>query len=81
MGDKCYDINPSCMAKAGDEARQPCPAYEQKMGCFELDWIPMYENLPAEQKGQMVQWMKSHCPACPVYAIHQARIDAKIAAM
>ncbi len=81
MGDRCFELNPGCMARAEGDARQPCPAYEQQIGCHELDWKPMYENLPAEHRLQMVQWMKTHCPVCPVYPLHRTIIDAKIAAM
>jgi len=81
MGDKCYDLNPSCMARTEGEGKRPCPAYEGKIGCYELDWKPMYEHLSGEQKEQMVHWMKTNCPKCPAYAIHWVIIDAKIAAM
>ena len=81
MSDKCYDLNPNCMAKADGDAKRPCPAYEQKIGCWELDWKPMYVNLPEDQRKQMGQWMQDNCPHCPVYSGHQATIDEKIAAL
>lgn len=81
MGDKCFELNPACMARVEGDAGRPCPAYEQKIGCHELDWKPMYEHLPIEQRHQMVQWMKEHCPRCPAYPIHRVIVDAKITAM
>lgn len=79
MSEKCYDMNPNCMAKAEGDSHRPCPAYEQKIGCWELDWKPMYANLPDEQKKQMGEWMKENCPKCPVYPSYQETIDGKIA--
>ena len=81
MGDKCFELNPGCMARAEGDARKPCPAYERQIGCHEMDLKPMYENLTAEQRRQMRRWMQSHCPACPAYPGHRTIIDAKIAAM
>lgn len=81
MSEMCWELNPNCMAKAEGDAKRPCPAYEQKIGCWELDWKPLYENIPEEQKKMMEGWMKENCPKCPVYVTHQTEIDAKIAAM
>ena len=81
MSEKCYDLNPNCMAKAEGDAKRPCPAYEQNIGCWELDWKPMYENIPEEQKKMMGEWMKENCPKCPVYGNHQSEIDTKISAI
>jgi hypothetical protein len=69
------------MAKAEGEAKRPCPAYEQKIGCWELDWKPLLEKAPAEQKEMMGKWMRENCPRCPVYGKHQTEIAAKIQAM
>jgi len=66
MSEKCYDLNPNCMAKAEGDAKRPCPAYEQKIGCWELDWKPVYVSLPEDQKKMMGEWMKDNCPKCPV---------------
>jgi hypothetical protein len=69
------------MAKAEGEAKRPCPAYEQKIGCWELDWKPLLEKAPAEQKEMMGKWMRENCPRCPVYSKHQTEIAAKIQAI
>lgn len=53
MSEKCYDLNPNCMAKAEGDAKRPCPAYEQKIGCWELDWKTMYVSLPEDQEKMM----------------------------
>jgi len=68
------------MAKAEGDKKQPCPAYEQKIGCWELDWISMLEEAPKEQKEMMGKWVKENCPKCPVYDKHQTEIDVKISA-
>lgn len=81
MGEMCWDLNPNCMAKAEGDKRQPCPAYEQKIGCWELDWKSMLEKAPKEQKEMMGKWVNESCPKCPVYDKHQAEIDAKIGAI
>jgi hypothetical protein len=81
MSDRCFELNPRCMARAEGAAQRPCPAYEQKIACHKLDWKPMYEHLPAGHRLQMIDWMKIHCPVCPVYSMHRTIIDAKIAAM
>jgi len=69
------------MAKAEGDKKQPCPAYEQKIGCWELDWKPMLEKAPKEQREMMGKWVKENCPKCPVYDKHQTEIDAKIRAI
>ena len=81
MSEMCWDLNPHCMAKAEGDKKQPCPAYEQKIGCWELDWKAMLERAPKEQKEMMGKWVKENCPKCPVYAKHQVAIDAKISAI
>ena len=81
MSEKCWDLNPNCIAKAEGEAKRPCPAFEQKIGCWELDWKPLLEKAPEEQKEMMGKWMTENCPECPVYDKHQAEVDAKIIAI
>ena len=78
MSEMCWDLNPNCMAKAEGEAKQPCPAFEQKIGCWELDWEPLLQKAPEEQKEMMGTWVQENCPKCPVYATHQDEIDQKI---
>jgi len=81
MGEMCWDLNQNCMAKAEGEAKRPCPAFEQKIGCWELDWKPLLEKAPEEQKEMMGKWMKEKCPKCPVYDKHQDEINAKLNAI
>ena len=81
MNEMCWDLNPNCMARAEGDKKQPCPAYEQKIGCWELNWQPLYEKVSEDQKQMMVQWMKENCPKCPVYDKHQAEIDTKLNAI
>lgn len=50
------------MAKAEGDAKRPCPAFEQKIGCWDLDWKPLLQNAPDEQKEMMGQWVKENCP-------------------
>ena len=81
MSEKCWDLNPNCMAKAEGDNKQSCPAYEQKISCWELDWKPLLEKAPEEQKEMMGTWVKENCPKCPVYVKHQEAIDVKIMAI
>ena len=78
MSETCWDLNPNCMAKAEGEAKQPCPAFEQKIGCWELDWEPLLQKAPEEQREMMGKWVQENCPKCPVYETHQEEIDLKI---
>jgi hypothetical protein len=78
MSEMCWELNPNCMALAEGDEKRPCPAYEQKIGCWELDWQPLFEKASEEQKEMMGQWMKDNCPNCPVYGKHQDEISAKI---
>lgn len=81
MSQKCWDLNPNCMAKAEGNKKQPCPAYEQKIGCWELDWKPLFAKAPEEQKKMMKEWVKEGCPKCPVYDKHKDKIDTKLNAI
>lgn len=66
------------MAKAEGEAKRPCPSFEQKKSCWELDWKPLIQQSSEEQKVMMGKWMKENCPTCPVYDKHQDEINSKI---
>ena len=78
MNEMCWDLNPNCMAKAEGEAKQSCPGFEQKKSCWELDWKPLLEKAPEEQKEMMGKWVKENCPKCPVYDKHQDEINTKL---
>jgi len=81
MSTMCWDLNPNCMAKAEGDAKRPCPSYEQKIGCWELDWTPLFQKASEEEKKMMGQWMRENCPKCPVYPYHQAELKAKLNAI
>lgn len=81
MNEPCWDVNPHCMAKAEGEAKRPCPGFEQKKSCWELDWKPLLEKASEEQRVAMGKWMQENCPKCPVYPAHQAAIDQKISSI
>ncbi len=78
MAEMCWDVNPNCMAKAEGPEKRPCPAFEQKINCWELDSKPMLEKVSEEQKKMMVTWLEENCPKCPVYGTHQAEVDKKL---
>ncbi len=78
MSNKCWDINLNCMAKATGNAYRPCPAFELKKSCWELEWEPFLQKLSAVQKETMGKLMKENCPKCPVYDSHQKKIDQKL---
>jgi hypothetical protein len=81
MSEMCWDQNPDCMAIAEGDTKRPCPAYEQKIGCWELDWQVLMQKATEEQKKEMGQWMKEKCPKCPVYNKHQNELDQKISSI
>jgi hypothetical protein len=66
------------MAKAEGQAKQPCPAFEQKKNCWEFDRKPFLTQLSQEQKVMMAKWMKENCPQCPVYNSHQNEVTSMI---
>jgi len=78
MSKMCWDLNPSCMAKAEGDKKRPCPAYEQKIGCWELDWKPLIQKVSQEQREMMGKWMQENCPKCPAFVGHEEQISSKI---
>jgi hypothetical protein len=81
MSEGCWDLKHDCMAKAEGEAKRPCPAFAQKISCWELDWKPLLQKVSDEQKVMIGKWMKENCPKCPVYDKHQDEISAKLNAL
>jgi hypothetical protein len=78
MNRMCWDINPDCMAKAEGDAKRPCPSFQQKISCWDLDWQPLLQKISVEQREAMGKLMKERCPKCPVYSIHRKEIDQKM---
>lgn len=78
MNKKCWEINPNCMAKAEGPGKRPCPAFEQKINCWELDRAALLNQATAEQKGMMKNWMQENCPKCPTYAVYGDEVDKMI---
>lgn len=78
MSKMCWEVKPDCMALKESPQKQSCPAYEQKIGCWDLDVRPLLEQTTKEQQKMMVEYMKEGCPKCPVYTEHQEAIDKKI---
>ena len=63
MANKCATLNPECMMKNGIK----CPAFEAGKNCWEYDWMPMFQNMPQEEKAQAKQFMAQKCPQCPAF--------------
>jgi len=78
MSEMCWDLNPNCMAKGEGDAKRPCPNFEQKKSCWELDWKPLIQKISEEQKETMGKWLAENCPKCTVYNTHRNEIDQKI---
>lgn len=78
MSEMCWEINQNCMAKKEGAEKQPCPAFEQKKNCFEIDRKPFLTQLSEEQKTMMTNWMKENCPKCAVYTRHQNEVSSMI---
>ena len=81
MSEKCWDLKPDCMAKAEGEVKRPCPSFEQKKSCWELDWEPHFQKLSEKQKEMMKKELKENCPKCSVYDKHRNEISAKLNAL
>ena len=60
MANQCATLNPECMMKNGIK----CPAFEAGKNCWEYDWMPMFQNMPQEEKAQAKQFMAQKCPQC-----------------
>ena len=75
MNKMCWDLNPNCMAKAEGPAQRPCPAFEQKINCWELDRAALLQHATVEQKMMLKNYMKENCPKCPVYAFSREKVD------
>ena len=78
MSEMCWEINPNCMAKKEGAEKQPCPAFEQKKNCFEIDRKPFMKQLSEEQKTMMTNWMKENCPKCVVDSNYHDEVSSMI---
>lgn len=78
MSEMCWEINPNCMAKKEGAEKQPCPAFEQKKNCFEIDRKPFLSQLSEEKKMMMTNWMKENCPKCAVHDKYPAEVTSLI---
>ena len=63
MANECATLNPECMIKKGIK----CPAFDAGKNCWEHDWMPMFQNMPQEEKAQAKQFMAQKCPQCPAF--------------
>ena len=63
MANECATLNPECMIKKGIK----CPAFDADKSCWEHDWMPMFQNMPQEEKAQAKQFMAQKCPQCPAF--------------
>ncbi len=76
---KCWEMRPNCMMKHQSREKANCPAYRERLGCWEVDWRGIVELLPS---GHQEYWMSflNNCENCVAYKAHpeemQSRIDA-----
>ena len=63
MANECATLNPEFMMKNGIK----CPAFESGKNCWAYDWMPMFQNMAAEEKDQAEQFMAHKCPQCPAF--------------
>jgi hypothetical protein len=78
MGEMCWNLNPNCLAKKEGTTKKPCPAFEQKKNCWEVDRKPFLTQLSEEQKVMMKNWMKENCPKCQVYNNYHDEVSSMI---
>jgi hypothetical protein len=78
MSGACGDLNQNCRSKAEKASKEPCPPFEQKKSCWELDWKPFIRPLSEEEKMIIWEWRRDNCPECPAYKNHQVEIDLSL---
>jgi len=66
MGNMCWEQNPKCFVKGLKHGESACPAYNEKKGCWQMDWSFIISSLPDEEKARWKKIMKGDCPSCPV---------------
>lgn len=71
MGSMCWEQNPKCFVKGLKHGESACPAYNEKKGCWQMDWSFIISSLPDEEKARWKKIMKEECPTCPVFAAHK----------
>jgi hypothetical protein len=78
MSKACWELNPNCSAESREKAKVPCPAFQQKQSCWEIDWKPFMRPLSIEEKMIIWEWRSDNCPECPAYKNHPREIDQMI---
>jgi hypothetical protein len=78
MSKACWELNPNCSSKSEEPVKTPCPSFEQKINCWELDWKPFIRPLSEEEKMVIWEWRRDNCPQCPAYKEYQREIDLMI---
>ncbi len=74
--EKCYDILNCPFNKGEVPANIKCPPFEFKIGCWEYDWIGLYNKMPdGEEKLQWRNMMIEKCMTCEVYFEHKIEMD------
>ncbi len=71
MSTMCWELNPKCFVKGQKHGASACPAYNEKKGCWQMDWSFIISSLPDEEKARWKKIMKGACPSCPVFAAHR----------
>ena len=74
MANECANLNPECMMKKGIK----CPAFEAGKNCWEHDWIPLFQNMPHEERAQAKQFMAQKCPQCHAFREPMKKMIQKI---
>ena len=77
MSEKCWEINPKCVAKSSPEFK--CPAYKTDKSCYEIDWTPRFKKVAPDMKKMILEYMIDECPKCPVYPDNKEKVDRLIA--
>lgn len=65
-GTHCWELNPDC-GLGGKTCRPHCPAYRQKVDCWDLDWEELASHLASKQREFWTSWFRNRCPKCPVF--------------
>jgi hypothetical protein len=67
----CWEVNPGC---GTGECTSICPAYVNKIPCWQFDWKSAMEGMDDMSKAEIIKLVQN-CPTCPVYQKHPEEIN------
>jgi len=81
-GGRCWEVNPNCEARRLADANIPCcvscAAYEQKKGCWEMDWDAELKETSESELGFWKGFYNVGCRVCPVCNHHKDKVEKMV---